>query len=185
MAENVTSSFSPSKLEQKRVSVLAGSSPDAAVQVTAECTGPASPPLPTSVHPDISHVHFSAAEIDARTREMGREISLAYTGVDDLLVLGVLKGCFVFLADIVRAIDPVPNGMTVDFIKASSYGGGVSSSGEVKVNMNVDSERIKGKHILLCPNEFVVGFGLDFDEKYRSLPYIGVLRPHVYAHLNL
>lgn len=60
----------------------------AVLQVTVDCLTASAPP-PTSVHPDISHVHFSAAEIDARTREMGREIAAAYTGVDDLLVLGV------------------------------------------------------------------------------------------------
>ncbi|KAG2491730.1 hypothetical protein HYH03_009893 [Edaphochlamys debaryana] len=147
-----------------------------------------------------------------------------------------MKGCVLFFADLVRAIEPVPRGLTMDFIRASSYGSGTESTGDVKLKTDLKKEKVAGRHVILiedivdtaltittvarhlteecgaasvatatlldkherrllayrpeyvgfvCPNEFVIGYGLDFDEEYRSLPYIGVLKPECYAHLGI
>lgn len=155
---------------------------------------------------------------------LGREIGAHYQG-RSVLVLGVLKGGFMFTADLVRHIDPVPLKLEVDFIKASSYGSGTVTSGTVKLDDGFNLESVTGKHVLVvedivdsgltlsrivgllttegkaasvkvctlldkrarrkvvfeadyvgfeCPDEFVVGYGIDFSENYRFLPYVGV-----------
>ena len=157
--------------------------------------------------------------------EIAREIERDYQGKEPLLV-SVLRGSFVFMADLVRSIN-LP--CTVDFMAVSSYGAGTASSGQVKIVKDL-SEHIEGKDVIvvedildsgntlnyllkilqarhpasirLCtlldkpsrrvkpvelhysgfsiPDYFVVGYGLDFAERYRNLPYIGVLKPCVY-----
>lgn len=158
--------------------------------------------------------------------EIAAQIDRDYAGKQPLLV-SVLRGSFVFMADLVRRIT-LP--CTVDFMAVSSYGSGTTSSGQVKIVKDL-SEQIEGKDVIvvedildsgntlsyllkllearhpasirLCtlldkperrtkpvavqysgftiPDEFVVGYGLDYDEKYRNLPYIGILKPRVYG----
>ena len=161
-----------------------------------------------------------AARIRARVRALGRRIAADYAG-RDLHVIGVLHGSFVFMADLVRAID-LP--MTCDFLRASSYGAGTASRGRAKITSDF-GRPIRGRDVLLVedivdtgitatavlkklrkrrpaslrlcsllhkpsrsrvpvtidylgftvPDRFVVGYGLDYDARYRNLPYIGVL----------
>ena len=175
---------------------------------------------------DIDHVLFSEEQLKTRVAEIAAQIDQDYEGKEPLLI-SILRGSFVFMADLVRQIH-VP--CTVDFMAVSSYGSGTVSSGQVKIVKGL-SEPIEGKDILvvedildsgntlsyllkllearhpasirLCtlldkperrtkpvavqysgfsiPDEFVVGYGLDYDEKYRNLPYIGVLKPSVYG----
>ena len=169
---------------------------------------------------------ISAKAIAARVEGLAREISAFYAGTDKLVVVGLLRGSFVFIADLVRELDlPVE----VDFLEASSYGDSTVSSREVRILKDLRGE-IAGrdvlvvedivdtgrtlKHVLailktrspkrleVCalldkpsrrevdvkakwvgfeiPDEFVVGYGLDFNGEYRHLPFVGVLRdePH-------
>lgn len=163
---------------------------------------------------------ISAEQIEKRIAELGKEISDAYQG-KELTVICVLKGSFIFCADLVRAIK-VP--VRCEFISCSSYGDAKTSSGEVKLALDV-SIPLDGKHIMIVEdivdsgltlkyirelflvrnpasiaccallqkpdalkvdvkveytgfkigNEFVVGYGLDYAQKYRELPYIGVV----------
>lgn len=174
---------------------------------------------------DIDHVLLSQEELQERVRELGRQISQDYAGKEPMLV-SVLRGSYIFMADLTRAIDCM---CLVDFMAVSSYGSGTSSSGQVNIIKDL-SDSIEGKDIIvvedildsgntlyylmqvlqarnpasirLCtlldkpsrrtkpiqsdyvgftvPDAFVVGYGLDYDEKYRNLPYIGVLKPEVY-----
>ena len=175
---------------------------------------------------DIDHVLFSEEQLAQRVAEIAAQIDKDYAGKEPLLV-SVLRGSFVFMADLVRQIT-VP--CTVDFMAVSSYGSGTTSSGQVKIVKDL-SETIEGKDVIvvedildsgntlsyllkllearrpasirLCtlldkperrtkpvevqysgftiPDEFVVGYGLDYAERYRNLPYIGVLKPKVYG----
>ena len=175
---------------------------------------------------DIDHVLFSEEALRQRVSELAAQIDRDYAGKEPLLI-SILRGSFVFMADLVRSIT-LP--CTVDFMAVSSYGSGTVSSGQVKIVKDL-SEPIEGKDILvvedildsgntlsylfklldarhpasirLCtlldkperrtkpvavqytgftiPDEFVVGYGLDYDEKYLNLPYIGVLKPSVYG----
>ena len=175
---------------------------------------------------DVERVLFSEEELRRRVAEIAAEIDRDYAGKEPLLV-SVLRGSFVFMADLVRQIH-LP--CTVDFMAVSSYGSGTSSSGQVKIVKDL-SEHIEGRDLIvvedildsgntlsyllkllearhpasirLCtlldkperrtkpvavqytgftiPDEFVVGYGLDYDEKYRNLPYIGILKPRVYG----
>lgn len=174
---------------------------------------------------DLECVLISADAIQDRIRGLGRQIDEHYTG-KDLLLIAVLKGSVVFLADLMRAIS-IPH--EVDFLATSSYGASTRSTGVVRILKDLN-EPIEGRHVLLVediidsgntlaylsrlfrarnpasleivtlldkptrrevdievfwtgfsvPNEFVIGYGLDFNQKYRNLPYIGVLKPEVY-----
>ena len=172
-------------------------------------------------HEKSVDVLFDEEKLQARIRELGAQISRDYAG-KDLTLLGVLKGSVFFLTDLARAIDlPV----TIEFLGASSYQGGVETTGEVRITTDV-SKPLAGKHVLvvediidtgltmkfllenlsarhpasikLCSllekpsrsrvqipidykgfvieDHFVVGYGLDYDEKYRNLPFIGVMK---------
>ena len=175
---------------------------------------------------DIERVLFSEEELDRRVSEIAAEINRDYAGKEPMLI-SVLRGSFVFMADLIRKIE-VP--CTVDFMAVSSYGSGTTSSGQVQITKDL-SDDIEGKDIIvvedildsgntlsyllqllqarkpasmkLCtlldkpdrrvkevhvdytgftiPDEFVVGYGLDYAEKYRNLPYIGILKPRVYG----
>lgn len=167
---------------------------------------------------ELKRVVFTEVMIRRRVREMGRDIGAWYGPDDDILVLGLLKGSFVFVADLVREI---PRPIQVDFILASSYGEERVSSGEVRLVYNPRTD-IAGRHVVLvedivdsgntinrlvpllldrkpaslelctllhkrlshpkkeprwvgfdAPEEFLVGYGLDFAESFRHLPYIG------------
>ena len=174
---------------------------------------------------DVERVLFSEEELKQRVTKIAAEIDRDYAGKQPLLV-SVLRGSFIFMADLVRQIH-LP--CTVDFMAVSSYGAGTSSSGQVKIVKDL-SESIEGRDVIviedildsgntlshllqllqqrnpasvrLCtlldkpsrrvkevelnycgfsiPDYFVVGYGLDYAEKYRNLPYIGVLKPCVY-----
>lgn len=178
------------------------------------------------MHDDIKKILLSKEQIDERVKEMGKQIAEDYRD-KDLVVVVLLSGAAWFAADLTRAID-IP--LRVDFMVASSYGNGISTSGSVKVKLDI-RENIAGKDVLLVddiidsgvtfaaisdmlrqnkpaslktvalcdkaerringleadyvgfkiPDEFVVGFGLDYAGDYRNLPYIGVLKPSVYA----
>lgn len=180
------------------------------------------------MHDDIKKVLLTKEQIEERVKEMGRQITDDYRG-KELVVVVLLSGAAWFAADLTRAID-IP--LRVDFMVASSYGNGTSTSGSVKVKLDI-RENIAGKDVLLVddiidsgvtfaaisdmlrqnkpaslktvalcdkaerriningleadyvgfkiPDEFVVGFGLDYAGDYRNLPYIGVLKPSVYA----
>ena len=169
---------------------------------------------------DILKVLYSEEEIRARVQEMGNALGEPFQGKNPLF-LGVLKGSFVFMSDLVRAC-PVKS--DVEFIAVSSYGNGTESSGRVKIvhdirNVIVVEDILDSGNTLVflkeyfltkgasnitivtlldkpsrrkkaitadyagfvVPDEFVVGYGLDYGQKYRNLPYIGVLKPEVYA----
>ena len=175
---------------------------------------------------DIKKVLLTKEEIDARVQEMGKMISEEYKD-KELTVVVLLKGAAWFATDLTRSIT-VPT--RVEFMVASSYGNGTSTSGSVTVRLDL-AESIEGKHVLvvddiidsgvtfaaisdmlrqrkpaslktcaLCdkaerrvngldadyvgfeiPDEFVVGYGLDYAGDYRNLPFIGILKPSVYA----
>ncbi|MCL2201842.1 MAG: hypoxanthine phosphoribosyltransferase [Oscillospiraceae bacterium] len=174
----------------------------------------------------IREILFSEEEISRRINELGDTITREYAGKKPLLI-GVLKGCFVFFADISRKIDL---DCEIRFITASSYGSGTITSGDVKVGMDFDFQ-IEGRDVIIiedildsgvtltalkgfilqrnpaslkictmldkaarrqapivadyigfdCPDEFVVGYGLDYAEHYRNLPYVAVLKPEAYS----
>ena len=174
---------------------------------------------------DIERVLFTEEELKARVAEIAARINKDYAGKEPMLI-SVLRGSFIFMADLARAIT-LP--CTVDFMAVSSYGSGTTSSGQVKITKDL-SESIEGRDIIvvedildsgntlsylfqllqarhpasvrLCtlldkPSRrtkpitadytgftvddlFVVGYGLDYAEKYRNLPYIGILKPAVY-----
>lgn len=175
---------------------------------------------------DILHVLLSEQELKDKVTELGRRISEDYAG-KRLLMVSVLKGSVVFMADLMRAVT-IP--AEIDFMSVSSYGSGAKTSGVVKIIKDLDIN-LEGfdllivedildsgltlsyikkiltqrspRSIRICtlldkperrqadiqadyagfevPDEFVVGYGLDYAEKYRNLPYIGVLKPEVYA----
>lgn len=173
----------------------------------------------------IERVLIDSATIQARIQEMGTEIANAYRG-QDLLLISVLKGSIIFMADLIRAVN-IPH--EIDFMATSSYGAGTQSSGVVRILKDLNKS-IEGRNVLIVediidsghtlnylvrilqerqpaslrivtlldkperrevetqvdwvgfsiPNDFVVGYGLDYNEIYRNLPYIGVLKPQVY-----
>lgn len=173
----------------------------------------------------IERVLISEKELEEAVAAIGRKISEDYAGKDPIFV-GVLKGCFIFMADLMRHVDI---DCSMDFMAVSSYSG-TTSTGAVKINKDL-SEDILGRHLILVedildsgvtlnylkqyltvrqpasihiatlldkparrkapiqpdyscfqvPDAFVVGYGLDYDERYRNLPYIGILKPKVYS----
>ena len=174
---------------------------------------------------DIDHILISEADLQKRVAQLGGQISQDYAGKAPLLV-SVLRGSFIFMADLTRHIQPF---CQVDFMAVSSYGSGTVSSGQVNIVKDL-TDSIEGKDVIVVedildsgntlsylfqllkarnpaslrlvtlldkpsrrtkpiqadyvgftvPDEFVVGYGLDYNELYRNLPYIGVLKPCVY-----
>lgn len=175
---------------------------------------------------DIEKVLLSESEIQNRVTELAGEIERDYEG-RDLLLVGVLKGAVMVMADLSRALN---RHVESDWMAVSSYGSGTKSSGVVRILKDLDTD-LTGRHVLvvediidtgltlswlvsnlrsrgpasveICallrkpeaaktsvdiryvgfdiPNEFVVGYGLDFAEKYRNLRVVATLAPHVYA----
>jgi hypoxanthine phosphoribosyltransferase len=168
----------------------------------------------------LRRIVFTEEQVRARVREMGAEISRTYTASDRLLVVGLLKGSFLFVADLVRSID-LP--LQVDFLVAASYGSSTVSSGDVRLLYDPEAS-LEGRAVILvedivdsgatlgrllprlrergpasievcallhkrlsaadveprwvgfdAPNEFLVGYGLDYAEDFRHLPYIASL----------
>jgi hypoxanthine phosphoribosyltransferase len=180
------------------------------------------------IHDDIERVILTDEELHTRVRELASAIERDYSATDKpLLLVAVLRGAVLFVADLARAITmPVE----IDFMAVSSYGSSTKSSGVVRILKDLD-EDIEGRDVLVVedildtgltlkyllrnlasrkprtlevmtllykegkqrvpidckyvgfpiPDEFVVGYGLDYAERYRNLPYIGVLRPEIYA----
>lgn len=176
---------------------------------------------------DIRNILLSEEEIAKRVKELGKQLTEEYKG-RELLVVGILKGCMLFLSDLVRTID-LP--LTMDFMVVSSYGTATKSSGVVRIIKDLERE-IEGKDVLIVedivdsgltlsylienlktrnpnsikvcslldkpdrrkaqvdiayvgfkiPDEFVVGYGLDYAERYRNLPFVCVLKPEVYTN---
>jgi hypoxanthine phosphoribosyltransferase len=176
--------------------------------------------------PDLVNVLFTEAQIAGRLQEMADEIAADYEG-KDLLLVGILRGAVMVMADLSRAL---PRHVEMDWIAISSYGSGTKSSGVVRLIKDLDTD-ITGRHVLVVyeiidtgltlswlvyclgsrfaasveiapllrkpdsltmpvepryvgwdiPNEFVVGYGLDYREKYRNLRDIATLSPHVYS----
>jgi hypoxanthine phosphoribosyltransferase len=179
-----------------------------------------------SLGDDVEEVLLDAHTIAKRVGELGAELSADYAGRDPVLV-SVLKGALVFLADLMRAMD-LPT--SIDLMEVSSYGAATESSGQVRILKDL-SKSIEGRDVIvvediidtgltlnyllgyladrqpssikICclldkparrladigidyigftiPDRFVIGYGLDYDERYRNLPYIGVLKPSVYG----
>lgn len=175
---------------------------------------------------DIKEILITEEQIKARTKELGEQLTEQYRG-KDLVVIGVLKGCVMFLSDLVREIK-LP--LTMDFMVVSSYGSSTKSSGVVRIIKDLEKD-IQGKDVLIIedivdsgltlsylmeylksrnassvrvcslldkperrkaqvdidfigftiPDEFVIGYGLDYAEVYRNLPYVCVLKPEVYT----
>jgi len=164
------------------------------------------------MHDDIKTVLVSEEQLKAKVAELGAQISRDYAG-KNLVLVSILKGSVVFMADLMRAVSIPCN---IDFMVVSSYGGSNTiTSGLVKIIKDLDGD-LSGKDVLIVgdilrnpnsvkictildkpsrrkadiqpdyegfqvPDEFVVGYGLDYDEKYRNLPYVGVLKPEVYT----
>jgi len=175
---------------------------------------------------DIREILFTEEQIRQRVNELGAQITADYAGKSPMLI-GVLKGCYVFLGDIARSIDL---DCEIRFITASSYGFSTLTSGDVRIGMDFDFP-IAGRDVLIiedildsgitlnalrdfilerapaslrictlldkparrkapvnpdytgfvCPDEFVVGFGLDYAEHYRNLPFVASLKPEIYS----
>lgn len=177
------------------------------------------------MHQDMDKVLIPVAEIKAKVEEMGRALSRDYAGKYPLVV-GILKGASVFMADLIRAISI---DVQIDFMAVSSYGSSSKSTGVVRILKDLE-QNIGGRHVLIVedivdtgltlnylleilkargpasirvctlldkpsrreinvpvdyngfsiPDEFVVGYGLDYSEKYRNLPEIYILKKEVY-----
>jgi hypoxanthine phosphoribosyltransferase len=186
----------------------------------------------TSVlHPDIEEIRLSEAQIAARVSALGEQITKDYEG-KDLVMVGILTGSTLFLADLVRRVD-IP--LSFDFVAVGSYGPESKASGVVRILKDLD-EAVEGRHVLVVEDvlnpamsrrlaylldllrsrrvasvrvctlldkpkrrraiganlepdycgfvledEYVVGYGLDYLGRYRSLPYIGILKPVIYG----
>jgi len=176
---------------------------------------------------DIQEVLYSEEVIQAKVRELGAAISRDYEGRNPLVIC-VLKGAFIFMADLSKNIT-IP--IALDFMAVSSYGNSTRSSGEVRIVKDLDTS-VEGRDVLIVediidsgltlsyiidvlerrnaksvhvvalfdkpgrrtvdlnadytgfeiPDAFIVGYGLDYAEKYRNLPFVGVLKPEIYSN---
>jgi hypoxanthine phosphoribosyltransferase len=175
---------------------------------------------------DLERVLLTEEQLGARLDEIAAQIDADYAG-REILVVGVLKGAVMVMADLARRISTP---LAMDWMAVSSYGSGTKSSGVVRILKDLDAD-LTGRHVLIVediidsgltlswllanlrsrgpasveiatmlrkpdaakvevdvkyvgfdiPNEFVVGYGLDYAEKYRNLPFVGTLAPHVYS----
>jgi hypoxanthine phosphoribosyltransferase len=176
---------------------------------------------------DLERVLLTEEQLASRLDEIAAQIDADYAGKDVLLV-GVLKGAVMVMADLARRLH---GSVHMDWMAVSSYGSGTKSSGVVRILKDLDAD-LTGRHVLIVediidsgltlswllanlrsrgpesvevatmlrkpeaakvevdvryvgfeiPNEFVVGYGLDYAENYRNLPFVGTLAPHVYSH---
>lgn len=176
---------------------------------------------------DLAKVLVSREEIDSKIAELAGRIEADYAGRDDVLLVGVLKGAVMVMADLARAMSIH---VEMDWMAVSSYGSGTKSSGVVRILKDLDQD-IADRHVLIVedivdsgltlswlvgnlksrapasvevcallrkpetvradvpvryvgfdiPSEFVVGYGLDYAERYRNLPFVATLAPHVYT----
>ncbi len=178
------------------------------------------------MHNDIQEVLYSEEVIRKKVQELGAAVSREYAGRNPLVIC-VLKGAFIFMADLSKNIT-IP--IELDFMAVSSYGNSTRSSGEVKIIKDLDTS-VDGRDVIIVediidsgltlsylidvlerrnalsvsvvalfdkpgrrtvdlqadytgftiPDAFVVGYGLDYAERYRNLPYVGVLKPEIYS----
>ncbi|RWZ51273.1 hypoxanthine phosphoribosyltransferase [Halobacillus fulvus] len=178
------------------------------------------------MHNEIEKVLISEEEIQQKCRELGAKLTEEYQDRFPLAI-GVLKGAMPFMTDLLKRVE---THIELDFMDVSSYHGGTRSTGEVKIEKDLNTQ-VEGRDILIIediidsgltlsylvdlfkyrkaksikivtlldkptgrtanikadtigfevPDEFVVGYGLDYEEKYRNLPYIGILKPEVYG----
>jgi hypoxanthine phosphoribosyltransferase len=178
------------------------------------------------VEKDLARVIVTPEQIKTRVKELGAQISRDYAG-KNLLMIGILKGAFIFMSDLVRNLD-IP--VETDFMAVTSYGTATESSGVVRILMDLERS-IEGRHIMVVEDvvdtgltlkyllenlkarkpasikvatfldkpdrrrvqvepdyngyvvsdDFLVGYGLDYSEKYRNLPYVAVLKREVYS----
>ena len=181
---------------------------------------------PRDIDGDLTEILISEEQIRDRLAEMSREIEADYAGTD-LLLVGVLKGAVMVMADLARELR---HPITMDWMAVSSYGSGTQSSGVVRILKDLDTD-LSGRNVLIVediidsgltlswlmsnlgsrgpesvevctllrkpdaaqvdvpvkyvgfdiPNEFVIGYGLDYAERYRNLPFVGTLASHVYS----
>ncbi len=179
---------------------------------------------------DIERVIISEDQIRDRVAELAKQISADFVDSERLLLVCVLKGAVMFMADFARALGRCGTPVELEFMAISSYGQGATSSGVVRILKDLDRD-IAGRHVIVVedivdsgltlswllkylesrdaasvevvalfrkpeamkvpvpvryvgfdiPAEFVVGYGLDFAEQYREVPYVGVLKPEVYT----
>ncbi|KQM81467.1 hypoxanthine phosphoribosyltransferase [Agromyces sp. Leaf222] len=180
----------------------------------------------SEIEADLTEVLVTEAEIHAKLAELARRIEADYEG-EDLLLVGVLKGAVMVMADLARELR---THLSMDWMAVSSYGAGTKSSGVVKIQKDLDTD-LTGRHVLIAediidsgltlswllenlesrgaasieicallrkpdaakveidvkylgfdiPNQFVVGYGLDYAERYRNLRDVAILAPHVYS----
>jgi hypoxanthine phosphoribosyltransferase len=181
---------------------------------------------PEDISSELEHVLLTEDEIRARLLELAAQIDADYAG-KDLLLVGVLKGAVMVMADLARSLS---HSVDMDWMAVSSYGSGTTSSGVVRIMKDLDAD-LNGRNVLVVedildsgltlswllknltsrgpasvevftllrkpdaqkvnvspryigfdiPNEFVVGYGLDYAERYRNLRCVGTLSPHVYG----
>jgi hypoxanthine phosphoribosyltransferase len=181
-------------------------------------------------HDDIERVVVSREQIAERVDELAQRVAADLPEQETVLLVGVLKGAFVFMADFARALGRQGRRVEIEFMAVSSYGQGVTSSGVVRILKDLDRD-VAGRRVIVIedivdsgltlswllrylegrdvasldvvallrkpdaakvevdvryvgfdiPNDFVVGYGLDYAERYREVPYIGVLKPSVYT----
>lgn len=186
--------------------------------------------MAASDHADIERVVISDEDIANKIDDLAKQVAADYADVDSVLLVCVLKGAVMFMADFARALGRHGRPVELEFMAVSSYGQRTTSSGVVRILKDLDRD-IAGRHVIVVedivdsgltlswllkylasrsaatvevvalvrkpeavkvdvkvryvgfdiPNEFVVGYGLDYSEHYRELPYIGVLRPSVYS----
>jgi hypoxanthine phosphoribosyltransferase len=186
----------------------------------------------TGLLADIERVIVTEKQIHEKIEELARKIAADYAHVSNVLLVCILKGAVMFMADFARALGREGQAVELEFIAISSYGQHATSSGVVRILKDLDRD-IAGRHVIVVedivdsgltlswllkylasrsaasvevvallrkpdaikvqvpvkyvgfdiPNEFVVGYGLDFAESYRELPYVGILKPEVYARL--
>ena len=179
---------------------------------------------------DIERVVVTAEQLHHKIDDLAKQVAADYADKESVLLVGVLKGAFVFMADFARALGRQSRPVEIEFMAISSYGQRVSSSGVVRILKDLDRD-IANRHVIVVedivdsgltlswllkylesrsaasvevvtllrkpdavkvdvpvryigfdiPNEFVVGYGLDYAERYREVPFIGVLRPAVYT----
>ena len=180
---------------------------------------------------DIDRVIISEEQIREKTEELAKQVAADYADAEGgILLVCVLKGAVMFMADFARALGRQGPSSEMEFMAVSSYGSGTASSGVVRILKDLDRD-ITGRHVVIVedivdsgltlswlmkylqsrqpasvevvalfrkpdaikvtvptkyvgfdiPSEFVVGYGLDFAERYREVPYVGVLKPEVYA----
>lgn len=180
-----------------------------------------------SLHKNIESILVNESQIKAICERLGKQITLDYKDKKSPILLGLLKGCVPFISDLAKHIDLA---IEIEYMDVSSYHGGISSSGDVKIRKDMNTS-VAGRDILIAedivdtgrtldtiikllvhrgaksvsvvtlldkpagrvipfeptyigvtiPKAFVVGYGLDYNELYRNLPYVGILKPEIYT----